>query len=78
MICQVVVFVLGVACIWMISLNNKWSKYGMIVGFVAQPFWLLTSWRSESWGVFALAAVYLGIYANGIKNWFWKKKRKTK
>ena len=75
-ICQAAIFALGAAGIYLLGRNDKSSKYGMILGLMSQPFWFVSTWRSGSWGMFAVSFVYTMMYANGIRNWFGKKGKK--
>lgn len=69
---QVAIFVLGVGAIVLIARKNKW---GFVVGLCSQPFWFISTFRSEQWGVFALACVYTFTWIYGIYEWFYKEKK---
>lgn len=72
LITQVAIFVLGVGAIVLIARKNKW---GFVVGLCSQPFWFISTIRSEQWGIFALAVVYLFTWIYGIYEWFYKEEK---
>jgi len=41
---------------------------GQCFGLAAQPFWLYETGRTRQWGMFALALVFVFLYAFGIYN----------
>jgi len=54
-IAQAMIFVFGVASIVLVARKNKW---GFVFGLMAQPFWFITSYVNEQWGVFIVSFVY--------------------
>ena len=70
-ISQVAITILGISAIFLIARKNKW---GFVIGLLSQPFWLLTSYINKQWGVFLLSVIYVGMWAYGIYEWFYKKK----
>jgi hypothetical protein len=73
-ICDVVIFALGAGSIYLLSLNNKYSGYGMIAGLIAQPFWFIHAYMTDSLGIFLVSVVYAASYINGVRNFFFRKK----
>jgi nicotinamide riboside transporter PnuC len=71
-ILQTMIFVLGVGAIILISKKNKW---GFVLGLLSQPFWIITSYNSDQWGIFFLSLVYTVTWGFGIYEWFFKKKK---
>ncbi|HLC19894.1 MAG TPA: nicotinamide mononucleotide transporter [Candidatus Nanoarchaeia archaeon] len=71
-ISQIAIFVLGVSSIVLVARKNKW---GFVLGFLAQPFWFITSFINEQWGVFFVAFVYSGSWLYGIYEWFYKSRK---
>lgn len=67
LIAQVGLFVFGVLAIVLVAQKNKW---GFVFGVIAQPFWFITAYVNEQWGVFALCFVYTGSWLYGCYNWF--------
>lgn len=66
---QVGVFVPSVTAIILMARKNKW---GFVAGLISQPFWFITTYMNEQWGVFALSFVYTGTWIYGIYEWFYK------
>ncbi|MCA9359832.1 nicotinamide mononucleotide transporter [Candidatus Nomurabacteria bacterium] len=60
---------LGILAIVLVAKENRW---GFVVGLMSQPFWLITSYNNEQWGVFVLCFFYLGSWSYGIYNNFYK------
>lgn len=69
---QAAAFVFGAGAILLVARKNKW---GFVLGLVSQPFWLMTSYLNEQWGIFFLSIVYAGIWIYGIYEWFWRNKK---
>jgi len=65
--------VLGISAVILVAKKNKW---GFVLGFVSQPFWLITSFLNKQWGVFLLSVVYVFTWGFGIYEWFKKDKNK--
>lgn len=71
-VAQIGIAILGVSAIILVAKKNKW---GFVLGFLSQPFWILTSIINKQWGVFLLSIIYVGSWAFGIYNWFFKDKK---
>ena len=69
-ICQIGVALFGVTAITLVSMKNKW---GFVFGLASQPFWFITSFNNEQWGIFFLSMFYTGSWVYGIYQWFFKK-----
>ena len=69
-ITEVMIFVLGSGAIFLLNLNNRWSRWGAVLGLISQPFWFLSSYASGSWGIFAVSFTYTISYIIGVYN-FW-------
>ena len=69
-ISQIGITIFGASAIILVARKNKW---GFVLGLIAQPFWLITSYLNKQWGVFLLSAVYIFSWAYGIYEWFYKK-----
>ena len=74
-ISQVGVAIFGVTSIILVSKKNKW---GFVLGLLSQPFWFITSFINEQWGVFFLSMVYTASWIFGIYEWFFKDKKVQK
>lgn len=58
-IAQCVITVTGFTSLYlMASQAPRTRMYGGMVGLAGEPFWLLTAYLHEQWGVVALAIVY--------------------
>jgi hypothetical protein len=74
-VCQTMIFICGAGSIYLLSRNDKYSKYGMVLGLVSQPFWYITAYLTNSYGIFAVNLVYTMSYINGIFKWFYSHKK---
>lgn len=74
-VCQIMIFVLGASGIYLLSRNDKYSKWGFVLCLLSQPFWFISAYITNSWGIFAVSVIYCASYINGIKNWFYKTKK---
>lgn len=66
---QGVIFTFGLASIILVARKNKW---GFIFGLATQPFWFITSYLHQQWGVFFVTIAYTASWAYGAYNWFVK------
>lgn len=73
-ISQIAIFVFGISSIVLIAKRNKW---GFVLGLAAQPFWFITSFVNEQWGVFFVSFAYMISWLYGIWEWFIKDKKKA-
>ncbi len=71
-IAQIAIFFFGVASIILVARKSKW---GFVLGFVAQPFWFITSYLNHQWGVLLVTIVYTFAWIYGIYQWFYKKEK---
>lgn len=51
--------------------NPEWGKWACVFGMVSQPFWLMSSYRTKQWGIFASAIIYTFVWGLGLYNNFW-------
>ncbi len=77
-IAEVMIFVLGSSAVFFLNLNNKWSKWGAILGLLSEPFWFMSAWLSKSWGIFAVSFIYTISYIIGLYNFWFKKQMKKR
>ena len=73
-ISQIAIFIFGVSSIVLIAKKNKW---GFVLGSLAQPFWYITSFVNQQWGVFFVSFAYTASWILGIYEWFIKDKKKS-
>ena len=69
-ISQIAIPVLGGVAIILVAKKNKW---GFVLGLLSQPFWFITSFLNEQWGVFFVSIIYAASWSLGIYEWFFKK-----
>lgn len=76
-IAQIGMFAFGVTAIILVARRNKW---GFVFGLLSQPFFFITSYVNEQWGLFLLSVIYTGSWCYGIHQWFFgpKKSKKSK
>ena len=72
-IAQIGITIFGVSAIVLVARKNKW---GFVLGMLSCPFWFITSYINEQWGVFFLNIIYAGTWIYGTYNWFYKKEKK--
>jgi len=70
---QIMIFILGVPALWLLGRPEKWSRYGFILGLLAQPFWYYQTLCNKQYMILALNIIYTfswcqGIYFKFIKN----------
>ena len=72
-ISQVVIFFFGVTAVFLVARKNKW---GFVFGLLSQPFWFITSYINEQWGIFFVSILYFFTWIYGVYEWFYKDKNK--
>lgn len=72
LVSQVAIFIFGVLSIVLVARKNKW---GFVFGLLVQPFWFITAFLNEQWGVFWVSFVYTSSWSYGIYEWFFKKEK---
>ena len=73
---EIMLFVCGAVSIFLLNLNNRYSKYGVIIGLIGQPFWYISAYNSQSWGIFSVSILYSISFIVGIYNFWFKNKIK--
>lgn len=69
-ICQIVISITGVTALFLMAKGNRW---GFVVGLISQPFWFITTYQHQQWGIFGISFVYTANWIYGIYNWFFNK-----
>lgn len=64
--------VFGTLVVWMVGWNNKYRKYGYLVGVISQQFWFITLYYNKQWPIFICAILYTYSWANGAWNFIFK------
>jgi hypothetical protein len=67
------IFLFGASAIWLVSRKENWKKWGYILGLLAQPFWLYSTFTDKQWGMFCLSLFYTYSWIQGIYNYWIKK-----
>jgi nicotinamide riboside transporter PnuC len=70
-IVQIAIFILGASAIILVARKNKW---GFVIGLLSQPFWFITSYQNQQWGIFLVGIIYTISWIYGIYEWFYKQK----
>lgn len=71
---QIAIALFGLSSIFLIAKKNKW---GFVLALIAQPFWFITTYIHEQWGIFALSFVYSGTWLYGFYQWFFTDNKKV-
>ncbi|EKD56830.1 MAG: hypothetical protein ACD_58C00073G0002 [uncultured bacterium] len=66
---QIVLAILSISAIILVARKNKW---GFVFGLASQPFWFITSYQNEQWGVFFISIIYTFSWAYGVYEWFFR------
>ncbi|MFH0832355.1 MAG: hypothetical protein V1900_01370 [Candidatus Aenigmatarchaeota archaeon] len=74
-IAQVGLTILTISAVILVARKNKW---GFVTGILAQPFWFITAYLNQQWGVFLTSIALTFSWALGIYEWFFKGKKKKK
>lgn len=60
---QVIILTFGVTALFLSQLDSMTAKRAApIIGLLAEPFWLYTSYNAGQWGVFCLGFVYIFVW----------------
>ncbi len=74
-ISQIAIVFFGASAIVLVAKKNKW---GFVFGMLAQPFWYITAYINEQWGVFLVSFIYTISWGLGIYEWFFKDEKINK
>lgn len=67
MIEQIIIGVCGISSVWLTNdPRANYRRWACVVGLIAQPSWIYSTWKAEQWGVFILAFVYTAGWPRGI------------
>lgn len=75
-VAQVMIFVLSPAAVYLLARNDKYSKYGVIIGLAAQPFWFYSAITDMAWGIVLSNLVFTYTYAISTYNFWFRKDKK--
>lgn len=62
---QLAIFILGGLGAALIALGGHLAPFGFLAALLAQPLWLIDTWRSRKWGMFAMACWYTVVWGYG-------------
>lgn len=68
---QTTIALCGIATVWLSQDPDvSLQRWACVVGLIAQPFWLTTTYRAKQWGMFVLAIGYTLGFMRGVWT-FW-------
>jgi hypothetical protein len=67
------IFILGAPALWLLGRPEPWSRWGFVLGLLAQPFWYISILQEHQFGILALNVVYTYNWCQGIYFKFIKK-----
>ena len=59
--------IVGASAIFLVSRDNRW---GFVLGLLSQPFWFMTAFINEQWGIGVLSIFYTYSWWSGVYNKF--------
>ena len=74
LIAQVGITIFGLTAIMLVARKKKW---GFVLGLISQPFYFITSYLNDQWGIFFLTIIYTGTWIYGIYEWFYKEDKQV-
>lgn len=63
MINDIAIGILGLGTLWLFQCKK--TKLASLVGLLAQPFWLYTTYQAHQWGIFFICILYTAMYVKG-------------
>lgn len=68
---QAMIALFGVTAIFLSqSAHIEWRRWASVLGLVGQPFWFISSYMTESWGIFILCFFYTFAWGKGfVSHW---------
>lgn len=49
---------------------KSWIKFAPVFGLIGQPFWLISTYQNQQFGIFTVCCCYLGLWSIGIyRSW---------
>lgn len=68
---QVVLFLGGIVPTYFLNRNDDLSKWGPVLGLIAQPFFITSGIITQQWGIAGAAAINGVFFGYGVyKDWF--------
>jgi hypothetical protein len=65
---QTIICLCGIITVHLLARNDKYQKFGYLVGLFSEPFWIISAWQNGQWGIGILAVYYGTQYWRGWKN----------
>ena len=72
-IVQLVILIMGAMTVALISFPDRRHYWGLVIGFLSEPFWLYATWKDGQWGIFILSFWYAYFYGIGWLRYHMKK-----
>jgi len=63
---QAWIMLLGGAAIWLTTSSGDLARWGVLLGLISQPFWLVETFRQAQWGMFLLSLFYTFAWGRGV------------
>lgn len=70
---QFLAAIMGGSACWMVGRPERWSRWGFLVGFLAQPFWIYTFVHNHQWPLVVMDAWYTYAYGQGVYFKIWRR-----
>lgn len=66
-------FIIAVTGITAIALTQQskfptWKKFAPVFGLIGQPFWIISTYQTNQYGIFTLCCCYLFLWSFGLYN----------
>ena len=72
-ISEFIIFVSGVASMWMVNQEGNVRRWASIVRLLTQPFWIVVTVYHKQWSLLALTMIYTVIWGQAFyKGWIKK------
>jgi len=68
---QTAILISGLAAIWLATHQcPKHQRYACLFGLAGQPFWIVSAYTTEQWGILVLAIMHVIVWASSFhRHW---------
>jgi hypothetical protein len=68
MIIQLIIGATGLTALWLVLFGKtlKQKLFGSYTGLAGQPFWIMSSWSGEQYGILILSLAYTFVWGRSI------------
>lgn len=73
---QLAIAFTGVTAIFLTNGSPRQRRWAPLFGLAGQPFWFITAYQAEQWGIFALCTLYTVAWSRGFYRNFISKEGK--